>query len=397
MQHHNIVIVGGGNAGISLAAQLFLKDSSLDIAIVDPSDKHYYQPAWTLVGGGTFDLQETVRTEASVIPSRAKWVKKRVVGFAPDTNKVLLENDESLTYDYLVVCPGIQINWGGIKGLPETIGKNQVCSNYAFEYAPYTYECLRNFKGGRILFHNPSTPVKCGGAPHKAMYLSADYLRKQGLLDKAEIHYWSGGSRLFGVPKYEKTLLEVCKRANIQLHFQYNLTEIDGPNHKAKFVGFGPNNKEEVQEVTFDMIHVVPPQSAPDFVRNSPLANAAGWVEVDKHTLRHVRYPNVFSLGDAAGLPTAKTGAAVRKQVPILVQNMLAVMKGEQLPATYNGYSSCPLVTGYGKLVMAEFDYNNEPLETFPFDQAKERWSMYQLKKQVLPRLYWNAILKGWM
>ncbi len=394
MQHHQIVIIGGGNAGISLAAQLRRKNRDLDIAIVDPTNKHYYQPAWTLVGGGAFDIAKTMRSEASVMPEGVHWIQQKATGFVPAQNRVTLDNG-FVEYDYLVVCPGIQLNWSAIKGLPETLGKNNVCSNYSYETAPYTFECIKNFKGGKALFHNPSTPVKCGGAPHKIMYLATDYFRKHGVLPKADVQYWSGGTRLFAIPKYEKTLLEVVKRGNIKLHFHYNLTEIDGPNKRAKFVGFGEHNKDEVQEVDFDMIHVTPPQSAPDFVRNSPLANAGGWVEVDKSSLQHLRYANVFSLGDAAGLPISKTGAAIRKQAPVVVTNLLDVMAGRKPSATYLGYTSCPLVTGYGKLVLAEFDYNNEPMETFPFDQSEERWSMYQLKKQVLPRMYWSAILKG--
>lgn len=394
MEHHQILIIGGGNAGISTAAQLLRKNDKLDIAIVDPADKHYYQPAWTLVGGGAFDINKTVRSEASVMPSGVKWLKQKALSFKPESNQVELESGP-VSYDYLIVCPGIQLNWGVIKGLPETIGKNNVCSNYSFETAPYTYECLRNFKGGKALFHNPSTPVKCGGAPHKIMYLAADYFRKHGMLDKADIQYWSGAAKLFAVPQYEKTLLQVVKRGNMKLNLNYNLTEIDGPNRKATFVGFGEDNKDRVEVVDFDMIHVTPPQSAPDFVRNSPLANNLGWIEVDKGTLQHVRHDNIFALGDAAGLPISKTGAAIRKQAPVLVQNLLDRMEGRKLSAEYLGYTSCPLVTGYGKLVLAEFDYNNTPMETFPFDQSKERWSMYQLKKQVLPRMYWSAILKG--
>lgn len=394
MQHHQIVIIGGGNAGISTAAQLLRKNSALDIAIVDAAEKHYYQPAWTLVGGGAFDITKTERTEASVMPKGVHWIKQKATAFTPEQNRVELDKG-FVTYDFLIVCPGIQLNWSAIKGLPETLGKNGVCSNYSFETAPYTFECVKNFKGGKAIFHNPSTPVKCGGAPHKIMYLATDYFRKHGILDKCDVQYWSGVGKLFAVPVYEKTLLEVVKRGNIKLNFMVNLTEIDGPNKVATFVGFGENNKDQVYKVNFDMIHVTPPQSAPDFVKNSPLANAAGWVDVDKGTLQHVRHANIFSLGDASGLPISKTGAAIRKQAPVVVENLLAAIAGKKPTATYLGYTSCPLVTGYGKLVLAEFDYNNVPMETFPFDQSKERWSMYQLKKQVLPRMYWNAILKG--
>lgn len=392
--HYQIIIIGGGNAGISVAAQLFRKNSQLEIAIFDPSEKHYYQPAWTLVGSGVFDINKTERSEASVMPKKAIWIKEAVQSFQPE-NSAITTNSSTYTYDYLVVCPGIQLNWADIKGLPETLGKNNVCSNYSFKTAPYTFECIKNFKGGKALFHNPHTPVKCGGAPHKIMYMAADYFRKHGILDKADIQYWSGAAKLFAVPIYENTLLKVCERANIKLNFMQRLDEIDGPNKRAKFVGIGENNKDIETWVDFDMMHVTPPQSAPDFIKNSPLANELGWVDVDKATLQSVKYPNIFALGDASGLPTSKTGAAIRKQAPVVVANILALIQNNVMSANYTGYTSCPLVTGYGKLVLAEFDYNNQPMETFPFDQSKERWSMYMLKKEVLPRMYWGQILTG--
>lgn len=395
--HHQIVIVGGGNAGISVAAQLLRKDKRLDIAIIEPSTQHYYQPAWTLVGAGVFDVHKTVRSEASVIPEGAHWIRHAVIAFEPEKNSVQLDDLTAISYDYLIVAPGIQLNWHEIKGLKETLGKNGVCSNYKFDQAPYTWECIRNFKGGTALFTNPPTVVKCGGAPQKIMWLAADYFQRHGLLDKTSIQYWSGGTRLFGVDKYERTLKKVAVRSHTDLHFYTNLVEIDGAGKRAKFVGIGADNKDQEYWVSFDMIHVTPPQSAPDCVRNSPLVNSAGWVDVDRHTLQHTRYPNIFSLGDASSLPTSRTGAAVRKQAPVLVNNLFSLMNNQPLTASYNGYTSCPVITGYGKLVLCEFDYSNQPVETFPFDQSRERWSMYQLKKRVLPWLYWNKILPGKM
>ena len=397
MSHHQILIIGGGNAGISVAAQLLRKNKNLDIALVDAAKTHYYQPAWTLVGAGTFPILNTARKEEEVIPKGVVWIQKMVTGFLPESNEVLLEDESRIHYDYLVVAPGIQLNWDAVKGLKENLGKNGVCSNYSYETAPYTFECISKLKEGKAIFHNPHTPVKCGGAPHKIMYLAADYFRKHNLLDKIRIEYWSGGTRLFGVPKYEKTLLGVVARNHIKLQFYVKLEEIDGLNKRARFTGFGPDNKGQEYWVDFDMIHVTPPQSAPDFIRNSPISNDAGWVDVHKHTLQHNRYKNIFSLGDASSLPTSKTGAAIRKQAPVLVSNLLAFMNDQSLKASYNGYTSCPVVTGYGKLVLAEFDYDQQPQETFPFDQSKERWSMYQLKRHALPWLYWNKILPGKM
>jgi sulfide:quinone oxidoreductase len=393
--HYQILIVGGGNAGISIASQLLRKDASLDIAVIDGAQKHYYQPAWTLVGGGEFDIQDTEREEASVIPSGATWVQQMVSGFKPDENKITLADGTDLSYDYLIAAPGIQLNWADIKGLPETLGKNGVCSNYSFKTAPYTWECIQQSKKGKAIFTTPHTPIKCGGAPQKIMYLAADYFQRNKTNTQDE--FWSGGTRVFGVEKYEKTLKKVIARYGINTQFFVKLDEVDGPNKKAKFVGIGEANKDKEYWVEFDMLHVTPPQSSPDFIKNSPIANAAGWVDVDKLTLQHTRYKNIFGAGDASSLPTSRTGAAVRKQAPVVVGNLLAVMRGEKLTESYSGYSSCPIITGYDKLVLAEFDYDNQPVETFPFDQSKERWSMFQMKKFILPYLYWNQILPGRM
>lgn len=394
MTHHQILIIGGGNAGLSVASKLLIKDRSLDIGIIEPSEKHYYQPAWTLVGGGTFDINDTIKDEKDFIPKGTTWIKDAVTSFEPDENQVTCKSGKKITYDYLVVAPGIQLDWHKIKGLKETLGKNGVTTNYLAQYAPYTWELLRNFKGGNAIFTNPNTPIKCGGAPQKIMYLAGDYILKNGLQPKSNIHFYSGGGIIFGVKKYADTLNKVLERYKIQTHFKHNLVEIDGPNKKAWFEDADGNRVEQ----SFDFIHVTPPQSAPDFIKNTPLAvpgNALGWVDVDKFTTQHNRYPNIFSIGDASSLPNAKTGAAIRKQAPVLVENLYHVIKGGTLDAKYNGYGSCPLVTGYGKLVLAEFDYDNNPMETFPFDQSKERWTMWMLKTKVLPWLYWNRILQG--
>jgi sulfide:quinone oxidoreductase len=418
--HYQILIIGGGNAGLSVASQLLRKRSSLTIAIVDPSEKHYYQPAWTLVGAGIFDINKTVRNEKDFIPKNTTWIKEAVSEFEPTSNKVICASGTEITYDYMIVCPGIQLDWNKIKGLKETLGSNNVSSNYDFNSAPYTWEMIKNFKGGTAVFTNPSTPIKCGGAPHKIMYLAVDYWRKKGILDKCDVHYVSGASVIFGVPEYKATLEEVLLNGNIKVHYSANTIAIDGNANTIEFetkntefvkqslsksaagcysIAEG-NDADSVSRVTmnFDLCHSVPPQSAPDFIKNSPLRdqeNALGYVEIDKNTMQHSRFPNVFALGDCTNAPCSKTGAAIRKQAPVVVTNLLEVMDKKALTATYDGYSACPIPTQYGKLMLAEFDYTNKPKMTFPFDQAKPRWTMWLLKTKVLPWLYWNKILKG--
>lgn len=398
MSSQKVLIVGGGNAGLSVAAKLLIKDKGLDIRIIDPAEKHYYQPAWTLVGAGVFDIRKTVRQEADVIPKGAKLVRDTVVSFIPEKNQVKGRSGETYDYDVLVVCPGIQLDWQKIKGLKETLGTNNVSSNYSFNHATYTWEMIRNFKGGVAVFTNPSTPIKCGGAPHKIMYLACDYWRKKGILDKCDVHYVSGGSVLFGIREYMATLQKVVDMDHIKTHFGANTVEIDGPGNKLYYEQKDAAGNISRKEIAFDFCHAVPPQSAPDFIKTSPLAdpnNPYGYVDVDKFTLQHNRFSNVFALGDASSAPCSKTGAAIRKQAPVVVENILAYLSGEPVENEYHGYSACPIPTQYGKLMLAEFDYSNTPKMTFPFDQAKPRWTMWLLKKYVLPWLYWNKILKG--
>lgn len=396
--HFEVLVVGGGNAGLSAAAQLLRKKPGIKIGIIEPSDKHYYQPAWTLVGGGTFDLEDTVKDEKDFIPKGATWIKDKVKSFEPEANKIICESGKEFNYNYIVVVPGIQLDWDKVKGLKESLGKNGVCSNYSYWTASYTWTCLKTFSGGNAIFTSPNTPIKCGGAPQKIMYLAADHFRKEGILEKSNIEFHSGGGIIFGVKKYADTLNKVIKRYGIKTSFKENLIEIRGEEKTAVFEVTDAEGKTSTKEVSYDMIHVTPPQSAPDFIKKSALAvpgNPLGWVDVDQYTLQHKRYSNIFSAGDVTNTPNAKTGAAVRKQIPVLVNNLISSLEGKPLSAKYTGYGSCPLITGYGKLVLAEFDYENKPTETFPFDQSKERFSMWLLKKFVLPWMYWNKILKG--
>lgn len=394
--HYKVVIVGGGSAGITVAARLLRERRALreGVAIIDPATKHYYQPLWTLVGAGEANRESTEREEASVIPDGAVWLRDTITEFQPDENAVITDSGHKLYYDYLIVAAGIQIDWHKIKGLKESIGKDGVCSNYSYDYVESTWESIQSFKGGTALFTNPNTPVKCGGAPQKIMYLADDYFRKSGVRSQSEVTFISGGTTIFNVEKYARALRKVIERKQIKTQFNHNLIEINSGNKQAVFENVDTKERVIMQ---YDMIHVVPPMSAPDFIKMSPLAAKDGWLEVDQYTLQHKRFHNVFGIGDCTNLPTSKTGAAIRKQAPVLVKNLLCLMRVEPVIHTYDGYTSCPLVTGYGKLILAEFDYGLNPQESFPIDQSRERFSMYLLKKNLLPIMYWNGMLKGVM
>lgn len=394
---HDVAIVGAGAAGVSVCSSLLKRKPNLDVAIIDPSDIHYYQPGWTMVGGGIFKPQKTVKTMSSVIPKNAKWIKAAVAAFEPDKNIIILEGCRILKYKQLIICPGLKLNWAGIEGLQETLGQNGVTSNYRFDLAPYTWELIKTLTKGKALFTQPPMPIKCAGAPQKAMYLAADRWQRVGNKNNIEIKFLTAGPLLFSVKEYVPALMSYVKKYNIGLNFQHEMIKIDGIKKKAWFKRTIGNKVDTIEE-SFDMIHVCPPQKAPDFIRVSKLVNAEGWVDVDPNTLRHSQYSNIYALGDVTNTPNAKTAAAARAQAPVVAYNLLNSMENNQTLTNYNGYGSCPLTVENGKIIFAEFGYEGKLLPSFPkwfIDGEKPSSLAWWLKVKLLPPIYWKCMLKG--
>ena len=393
----DVVIAGGGAAGIGLAASLKSRDHSLNIAIIEPSEEHYYQPSWTLVGGGAFNVKNSRRQTKDLIPSGVRWIKEKIVGFNPEANEVLVSNGAAVKYKQLAIATGIKTNWDAIPGLKETLGKNGVTSNYSYTYSPYTWELVQGLKSGKAIFTQPPMPIKCPGAPQKAMYLSCYEWQKQGRLNNIEVELDNAGGALFGVADFVPPLMEYVKKYNAKLNFNSNLISVDGPAKKAIFAVKDADGNVTQVEKSFDMLHVVPPQGPQDCLKESPVSNADGFVDVDQFTLQHTRYPNIFGLGDCCSSPNSKTAAAARKQIVVVAENLLAAKHNKPLPTKYDGYGSCPLTVENGKIILAEFGFGGKLLPTFPslINPLKATRLAWILKKDVLPWLYWNAMLKG--
>lgn len=392
MSDTEILIVGGGSGGLTAAARLMQQVPAPRVTVIEPADTHYYQPLWTLVGGGVFTKEASARPMVEVIPQGVEWIRDHVAGFEPEGHAVVLGSGRRVTYEQLIVAPGIQLDWHKIEGLEGRVGQGGICSNYSYDTVDSTWQNLSAFSGGVALFTFPNTPIKCAGAPQKIMWLAEHHFRRRGVRDRAEVHYAAPGARIFGVDKYARALEKLVVERDIKTHLRRNLVAVRPQSREAVFENLDDRSTEVIR---YDLLHVTPPMSAPDFVKKSPLANAEGWVEVDMYTTQHVRYPDIFSLGDASSMPNSKTGAAIRKQAPVLVDNLMAHRAGRPLTARYDGYASCPLVTGYGRLILAEFGYGGKIMETFPFDQSVERYSMYALKAYGLPSLYWHGMLRG--
>lgn len=385
---HEVLIVGGGTAGLSVAAALLRRLPGLDVAVIEPSEDHYYQPGWTLVGGGDMSAQATHRRAVDVMPAKATWIKQAAASFQPDVSQVTLDSGKQVTYKYLVVAAGLQLDWDNIAGLSETLGENGVTSNYRYDLAPYTHKLVNAFNGGDALFTQPAMPIKCAGAPQKALYLSADSFRKRGV--KANLGFYCQGGAMFGVPAYARALDKVIAGYGATPYFKHELIAVDGSSQEAVFqTGEGQVTRH------FDLLHVVPPQSAPDFIKASPLAGDAGWVSVDKNTLQHTRFGNIWGLGDCTDTANAKTMAAARRQFPVVVAGILKALGYNTAGLKYDGYGACPLTTEHGKVMLAEFRYGGEVVSSFPLDPRVPRRINWWLKCQFFPWLYWNVMLNG--
>ncbi len=406
-----IVIIGGGAAGISMAARLHRWLDNPDITLIDPSDRQFYQPGFTLIASGVYQADDVWKKQEDCIPDGIKWVKDSVVAVDPVWNQVTTKANGKIPYDFLVLTPGLQCDWEKVEGITQaTLGQGAANSIYDFEGAQKTWKALQEFakKGGRGIFTDTYTKHKCGGAPKKICLLTEHYTRKQGTRDKVQLDYFTAEKELYDVPYFTKRLLEIYKERQIPIN---TLVRVKGVDTSAKQVHLEKvETKGEETIVTpfvedYDFLHFTPPMSAPDFVREAGLGwtegklAAGAWVMVDKETLIHKKYPNIVSLGDVAGIPTSKTSAAVRKQVPIAAKNLIALMEGKEPTERYNGYAACPIVTDYGHVLLCEFDYDKNPDISFPFnliDTSKEQWLAWLLKVYILKPLYFYGMLNGY-
>ncbi len=404
--HFKVLILGAGSGGTSVAARLKKSLGAKNIGIIEPGEFHYYQPLWTLVGAGLVKKETTRRPMKETIPSGVQWIKDQAQDIKVQEHQVVCSSGQVIGFDYLVLATGLKLDWSLIKGIDENLGKNGLCSIYQYDQAEITAQMIQKFKGGIAIFVMPPVPIKCAGAPQKIMYLADDIFRKNNVREKSKIIFAAAGKVIFGVPAFAKPLMEVAARKNIDLKFSYKLIEVLARDKIAIFekttesVENGETKLSVILEkIPYDLLHVVPPMSAHQYVKTSGLAFTsgphAGWLKVDQYTLQHQDFKNIFGIGDVTGVPNSKTGAAIRKQAPVVSQNIVDVIEGQVPSQKYDGYASCPLITGIGKVILAEFGYDGKLMPSFPMDMTKERKSMWILKKDMLPPLYWHGMMKG--
>ena len=396
-----IVIAGAGAAGLSTAVQLANRLEGAEITIIDARTDHYYQPGFTLVAAGLKPSAYTVSATAEYVPSGVKWIAEHVAEFDPVGNKVVTDKGRTVPYDYLVVAAGLRLDYAAIEGMDVgLIGKNGLGSVYAGpSQAAATCQAMSAFadKGGVGVFCRPKTEMKCAGAPIKYTFITDDYLRRRGNRGKSELHYAAHNKVLFSVPIVSEKVRMLYQDRQVKVHYEHVLTAINPATRTASFA-----TPTGTTELHYDFINVVPPMRAPEAVRNSPLRwqegpfAADGWMEVDKSNLRHRRFPNVFAVGDVAGVPKGKTAASVKWQVPVAVDHLVAAISGKTSDLIYTGYTSCPMITRLGRAMLVEFDYQDNLVPSFPgiIAPLEELWITWVMKTIALKPTY-IAMLRG--
>jgi len=395
-----IVIVGAGAAGVSIANRLARETKGASITIIDRRELHTYQPGLTLVATGIWKPTKVVDSNAHYIPKSVSWIKETVTEFAPETNQVVTDTGQRVAYDYLMVATGLHLDFDAIEGMHAgLIGEHGIACVYDTPVnATRSWNAISRFtdEGGVGIFTRPPGAIKCAGAPLKIAMLTEHQLREKGNRERAQLSYTAPATGLFSQPDINTFLKEHLPERGFDVNWNTRLTAIDAPAKRATF-----QTAEGEAQISYDFIHVVPPMRAPDALKNSMLASQsgpfaqAGWLEVNKHSLQHIRFSNVFGAGDCVGTPIGKTAASVKAQVPVAVHNLLQVIQGKAADAAYNGYTSCPLVTEKGEAMLVEFDYDLQMVPSFGFINPLERhWVPWVMKDYMLQGAY-NAMLRG--
>lgn len=413
----HVVIIGAGAGGISVAAKLKSMASNLDITIVDATEEHHYQPAYTMIGTGIVDADYPVAPNADYIPSGVKWVKEMAVEIDGANNQIKTDKGNTIGYDALIVGAGNRYVPEEIEGLSmDKFGKNGLVSLYGHQRSQDTWKAVqalaKEAKNRKVtaLFHESHTPIKCAGAPKKIMMLMEDYFRKQGVRENVELILVTPGGKMFGAAEvYNKALFEVYDSRNMKYEWGHKLVKIDPENRVGYFEQAYDEFDEDLQievkktrmvEKNYDFMHIAMPQRAASVIAdNAELSYPNSFMNVDNHTLQSPTYPNIFGIGDIMGVPMGKTGGSVRKHYPVVAQNVIDVLEGRQPSAKFNGYTVCPLLTRYGSIIMAEFGYkiNGEDnvMPSVPLDPGEERWMWWLLKVYLLKPMYYSGMLRG--
>lgn len=387
---HQVVVVGGGNGGLSVAGRL-RRAGITDIAVVEPSQTHYYKPLFSHIAGGTARASEAVRPQADVMPDGVEWIPDAVNAVDPQNRRVHLASGDTLRYDQLILSPGIRNDWDAVPGLDEAMNSPHGASNYDFALARKASQLLRSMRSGTVVFVQAPGPASCAGAAQKPMYQACAYWRAMNVLHDIHVVLLVPTPTIFGIPEIDAELQRSIDEYDIDVRTGTVLHEVD-PDERT--IVFGSDEGER-QQLRYDLLMVEPPQKAPEWIRASGLADDAGFVAVDPRTLRSTTHPEIWALGDAAGTANSKSGGALRKQTKVLAENLRAVVDGRDPTSAYDGYGVCPFTVSRSTAVFAEFDDQLRLMPSLWRSSYRESRMNWIIDRQIFPQVYWHMILQG--
>lgn len=389
--HAEVVIVGGGNAGISLAARM-LREGAGDVLLVEPSPVHRYRPLLNYVGAGEASPASLERPMASVVPDGCRWVKDAVDAVDPAARTLTTRRGRTIAYSTLVLCPGMIEDWGATPGLVEAYTAGWAGSTYVPSSAPLVWPALEDVTGGTVLFTVPPEPAPCGATALKPLLMACHTWQRSGLLADLDVVLVLPDEEALGVPDADEHLEAVLASYGVRVLRSARVARVDPVIRSVDITS--STGQHHLDDVAY--AHVVPHYRAPHWVSESGLADGgrAGLVDVDPETLRSRRHGDLWAIGDAASIATRSSGGALRKQVKVLAHNIGAAAAGKKL-RSYDGLTVMPVTTSRNRLMLVEADRVGRRPRHAPLDPVKPRWSTWMFDRYVLPQVYFHRILKG--
>ena len=389
----DVLVIGGGNAGISAAGRL-IRRGVTDIAVLEPQRVHTYRPLLSYVGGGQASMRSAQRLQRTVTPHGCTWLEDAAVEVDAAARTVRCASKRSYRYQDLVLGPGLVPDTDALPGIEAALNTPAVASNY-LDRAEQTWQLVESMPaGGRAVFTVPRAPVSCTGTTIKPLFLAVAHWRRTGRLPGIDITLAIDRPRLLGVPDLDHRLMDHLRGLGVEVLHDTTVTGLHPDERQITVTDQSGTEKQ----LTYDFLHLVPPFRGPRWLETSQLSgdDQHGLVDIDPHTLRHRRQPNIWAAGDGADVETDPSGGALRRQISVLVDNLLAARTGGEF-ADYDGYTVAPIATSTRELILGEFDRTGAIASSLPsfVDPLKPRRTAWAFDRYVLPQVYWNLILKG--
>lgn len=411
--NEKIVIVGGGLAGISTAARLKNRLDNPDITIIEPEPlSASYQRGLTLVAAGIWDISQIQYNRDDKIPHGIKLIKGRATSFDPQNNTLTVDNKDLIAYKQLILATGVALNYAGIKGLSSSITsftkntdllknsgltKNGLHSIFFRDGASATWRAIQQLIQKakthtsttklQAIFTHPNTEINCESASINIMYLVHSRLIEAKVRDKITMIYNTSSTNLHNVIEFHDAILKQFKQKNFIYNYSHNLFEINPENKVAIFEKYSQlDTKNEKIEMAYDFIHITPPMKEHNEITTSPLGSLKDQTLMNKETLQHVKFKNVWAI----------ESSSVSAKHKVLVDNIISHMQNKNSSSKYTGYKAESFITNMGTAMLAEYDWSMKQQPSFPLNPMQARWIWWLMELYICKTTTISGMMKGY-